>query len=323
MVNKHLLFRLLSTAIFFGVVFPQIVTGGQTVKIINGSHTLLFTDTPRRAVSLNQAATEILLALKLDKQMVGTAYLDDKILPRFQQAYDRIPVLSKRYPAKEILLDARPDFVYASYSSGFSPKRGLPDRKELHSLGIMTYLSPMTGEASREQWSMEFVYNEVVEIGSIFNVPKQACQLVETMREQIRNIPVSLKKDRPRILWLDQVNETDMFVGTGNGAPQEIISLAGGDNVFANINRAWANVTKEAVLDCRADMIVLIHGNWETARHKREYLTRNPLFRHLKAVKNQAFVEIVYSSSTPGIRIPNAVIILNEAILTLEDRNQS
>ncbi len=306
----------------FGMIFPQIVSANQAVKISNGFHTLVFTDTPQRAVTLNQAATEILLALNLEKQMTGTAYLDDEIFPRFKQAYDTIPVLSKRYPAKEILLDVRPDFVYASYPSGFSPKRGLPDRKELHSLGIMTYLSPMTGESSREKWSMEFVYNEIVEIGLIFNVSEQARQLIQTMRGQIRDIPVSKKKVRPKVLWLDHINETDMNVGTGNGAPQEIISLAGGDNVFADINRAWANVTKEAVLDCPADIIVLIHGAWETAIEKRKYLISDPLFRHLKAVKNQVFVDIDYSASTPGIRIPNSVVLLNKAIMALEKRYQ-
>jgi ABC-type Fe3+-hydroxamate transport system substrate-binding protein len=35
--------------------------------------------TPTRAVTLNQGATEVLLALNLTDRMVGTAYLDDAI----------------------------------------------------------------------------------------------------------------------------------------------------------------------------------------------------------------------------------------------------
>ncbi|GLW11642.1 hypothetical protein Misp01_67700 [Microtetraspora sp. NBRC 13810] len=56
---------------------------------------------PRRVVSLNQHATEVMLALGLEKSMVGTGYLDDRILPEYAPAYDRIKVLSAEYPSCE------------------------------------------------------------------------------------------------------------------------------------------------------------------------------------------------------------------------------
>jgi iron complex transport system substrate-binding protein len=39
---------------------------------------------------MNQAATEIMLALGLHDRMVGTAFLDDSILPEFAEAYKTI-----------------------------------------------------------------------------------------------------------------------------------------------------------------------------------------------------------------------------------------
>ncbi len=38
-------------------------------------------DAPERAVTMNQGATEVMLALGLEDRMVGTAYLDDYIYP--------------------------------------------------------------------------------------------------------------------------------------------------------------------------------------------------------------------------------------------------
>lgn len=71
------------------------------VVINNMGRTVKFTEPPKRAITLNQHATEIMLALGLQDSMVGTAYLDDQILPKFKDAYEKIPVLSKQYPSKK------------------------------------------------------------------------------------------------------------------------------------------------------------------------------------------------------------------------------
>ena len=64
-----------------------------------------------------------MLALGLQDRLVGTAYLDDQILPEFAAAYQRIPVLAAKYPSREVLLAARPDFLYAAYPGAFGADR--------------------------------------------------------------------------------------------------------------------------------------------------------------------------------------------------------
>src|SRR5690606_41354241 len=59
---------------------------------------------PERAVTLNQPTTEIMLALGLEDRMVGTAYLDDAVLPEYSDAYEAVPVLADPYPSFEDLL---------------------------------------------------------------------------------------------------------------------------------------------------------------------------------------------------------------------------
>ena len=112
------------------------------VDVTSCGHTSTLDAAPERAVTLNQGATEVLLALGLEDRMAGTAYLDDPEPPaRWVEAYASVPVLSKEYPTREELLAAEPDFVYASYVSAFDPKvAGTPE--ELDGLGIGSYLSP-------------------------------------------------------------------------------------------------------------------------------------------------------------------------------------
>ena len=49
------------------------------VTIENEGITIVSEKAPTRAVTVNQHATEVMLALGLEDSMVGTAYLDDEI----------------------------------------------------------------------------------------------------------------------------------------------------------------------------------------------------------------------------------------------------
>lgn len=75
---------------------------------------------PERAISMNQGTTEILLALGLADRTIGTAYLDDAIWGKLDEAYASIPVLSDSYPTAEQIRELQPDSLYASYSSAFA-----------------------------------------------------------------------------------------------------------------------------------------------------------------------------------------------------------
>ncbi|MEE3920328.1 hypothetical protein V2I01_25410 [Micromonospora sp. BRA006-A] len=119
---------------------PPAVSAGP-VAVTNCGTPVTIAAPPMRVVTMNQAATEIMLALGLQDRMIGTAYLDDAILPAYADAYAKIPVLAKEYPTKEKLLEAEPDFVYASYNSAFGDE-GVGDRADWQKLGVGTYISP-------------------------------------------------------------------------------------------------------------------------------------------------------------------------------------
>ena len=71
----------------------------------------------RRPPSMNQAATEIMLALGLHDSMIGTAYLDDEILPEFADA-TRDPRAVGRLPIERGAARRQAD-SYGSYRSAF------------------------------------------------------------------------------------------------------------------------------------------------------------------------------------------------------------
>lgn len=56
----------------------------------------------------------------LADKMVGTAYLDDAIWPRYAEEYSAIPVLSSSYPNETTIMSVEPDFIMGSYKSAFA-----------------------------------------------------------------------------------------------------------------------------------------------------------------------------------------------------------
>ncbi|MCQ3972045.1 MAG: ABC transporter substrate-binding protein [Anaerolineae bacterium] len=293
------------------------VAGGFPVTIENCGLTQTFTAPPKRAVSMNQSATEIMLALGLEKQMIGTAYLDDKILPEYQAAYQKIPVLAEEYPSQEELFAVEPDFVYSAYSSAFDKEAAGP-REELLKLGIASYVSPpaCADKTLRPKAvTIDTIYGEIRDIGHIFGVSDRAESLIAGMQAKLADIKAKIGDvGKPvQIFWYDS-DDNGPFVGTCCGAPNEIIKLAGAENIFADVEGSWATVSWEEVIARSPETIVLIDAEWSPAQDKIKLLKTNPAYANLPAVKDQRFITIPFSAATPGIRLVSAVETLAKGL---------
>jgi len=312
------------TALLFLIMFASYCTvhADEPVTIVNDSYRITFDLPPNRTITMNQTPTEIMLTLGLEKQMVGTAYIDDEILPLLGDAYQGIPVLAEKYPSKEIILNARPDFVYGGFLSAFSEKRGLPTRKELQTIGIKSYVSPSSifhKLTSQTPWSMDLLYQEIQDIGKIFRIEKKAGHLIDSIKNELSGIASRHRRleNRPRVLWLDSFSDRGPMVGGGTGPPHAIISLAGGRNIFKDTSRSWANVSKEQIISRPIDLIVLIEAVWSPSKTKIRELEKDPVFSRLEAVQRHRYVIINYSASTGGIRTIAAIKKLAGALADL------
>mgnify|MGYP000285148749 CR=1 FL=1 len=150
------------------------------VTLTNCGVETTFNEAPKAAVTLNQGATEVMLALGLEGSMKGTAYLDDTIPERWKTAYDSVPVLAEKYPSKEAFLAANPDFAYASYASAFTDKN-IGTRDELKGENVGTYLSPFGCEeqgSTETPATMESAWGEVTDVARIFRVEDRATKQI-------------------------------------------------------------------------------------------------------------------------------------------------
>ncbi|WP_067502141.1 ABC transporter substrate-binding protein [Actinoplanes sp. TFC3] len=267
---------------------------------------------PAKAVTMNQSATEIMLALGLQDQMIGTAYLDDQVLPDYADAYAKVPVLAKEYPSKEKLLETEPDFVYASFNSAFSDE-GVGDRSEWQKLGIGTYISPAgcPKETRPAKLAMTDVFGEIREIAAVFGVPDRAEKLIADQQARITRAKAGAKNTK--VLWWDGGNDAPS-VGACCGDPAMIMNEAGATNVFADLDGSWADSSWEAVTDRNPDTIILVDASWDPAAAKKAFLAKHATLKDLPAVKNQKYVVIPFSSTSAGVRNVLAVEALAKAV---------
>jgi iron complex transport system substrate-binding protein len=271
------------------------------VSHIDGAdYTVDFPKAPRRAVSLSHFATETMLALGLESQMVGVAWMDSEPLPEFKAAFGTIPVLSERYPSREVLLDAEPDFV-TGWTSTFSDKNFPPSF--LGQNDIKFYLPRVEYLGA----NMDSVYEDFILFGRIFRVEAKAASIVKDMRVKIEAIRKKTAAFPPVTVFVYNSGETVPYTA-GNSLPSDLIRLAGGKNIYGDKPRKWLGVQWESVMEQNPDWIIVMQFYSSGDATKRvDFLKTNAVTKELDAVKNNRIFVMELSDVTSGPRTSAAV----------------
>lgn len=277
---------------------------GFPYTVTNCGVTTTYQAPPRRAVTMNQHVTEILLALGLEGKLAGTAYLDDAVLPAYRPAYDKIKVLAKEYPSKEVLLGANPDFVYGGYSSAFDKAQGR-DREGLAKSGINSRLN--MEYCSQGKVGLDQLKTEITEVARTFGVPERGEKLIADEQRRIDAVSGRVKdKTRPAVFVYDSGEDSASTSG-GSGIGNEIVSLAGGTNVFADLKDTFGDVSWEKVIERGPEVVLIYDYGGTTVEAKKQRLLNDPALAQVPAIKNQRFVVLPLSSAVLGVRVADAV----------------
>ena len=254
---------------------------------------IIVTKSPEKAVTLAQFMTETLLALGLEDKMTGTALLNEEILPEYKKAYEKIPELEMgegHSISKESFVATEADFVSGWEQSITEEATG--SLEELEERGVVPFVS--SGLAPDA--TIESVYNDFILLGKIFEVSERAEKVVAKMKDEVKNIADKTKdiKDRPRVLIYDS-GEGEAFVG-GSGLPNNLIELAGGENIYKDLGQDYATVSFEDIVQKNPEIIVVT-----------EYYSGITGDEKIKFLKNNRIYKIGLIDLAPGIRNSKAV----------------
>ncbi|MEU6269860.1 ABC transporter substrate-binding protein [Saccharopolyspora shandongensis] len=275
------------------------------LRIENCGNTEVFPEPPKRVVSLNQHATEILLALGLGDRLVGTAYPDDLAPPASVAAtYARVPLLADQYPSYERILEAEPDLVVGGYSSAFDETEGR-SRKTFEDNGIRTLL--LSESCATNPAGMDTLLSDIAMFGEVLGLQENARQVASGIQQRVRAVEERLAGAEPVDVFVYDSGEQAAFTLGGYGVGNDALRRAGGRNVFGDVPKVFADVSWEQVAARAPRAIVLVDYLAAPVQSKQAYLTGHPLAAGTPAVREQRFSTIPLVELTEGIRFPDAV----------------
>jgi len=250
----------------------------------------------QRIVSTAPSITELLYALGLGDRVVGV------------DRYSRYPVEALRKPKigdyanpnLEAIAALRPDLVIIPTN----PVK-LADRLGLLRLKVLEI----------DQESIAKLYDSFRIVGQAAGATAQAAKLAATVQSQLETVrrrAAPLKKTRMMFVVGRTPNRLDGLIVVGQASYlNEIIALAGGENVFRDAVASYPGVSLEEVLARNPDVIVDMGDMADTVgvteEHKREVTSLWERLASVNAVKqHRVFAVASDIYVVPGPRVVDA-----------------
>jgi iron complex transport system substrate-binding protein len=288
------------------------------VTLTSCGQEMSFDQPPERAVTLDQASTETMLALGLQDRMAGTSRLNTKIAKEYQAAYETVPVLSPEVLTAEQLRAATPDLVVAAFTTNYTKDR-VGTREELRELGLPSFVSATACPEDNKPGTRPFdlLFADYENLGRIFGVEDRAAKLVADQRAVVRQAAELSTKvsGEPTVVWVYSTFKGLPYVAGNGSMPSEMSRLVGGKNAFDDIEEDWPEVSWEQVADRDPDIIVVGDlsergAPGDSAREKLEMMRKHPTVSQLSAVRENRIIQVPGIEMDPSVRTVHTLELL-------------
>jgi len=246
--------------------------------------------TYERIVSTSPAATEILFALGLEDKVIGvTTYCN---YPEEAKEKEKIGGFST--VDIELIINSTPDLVLASSMMKDE------DIKKLEGAGIkVVVLDPE---------NIDEILGNIKLIGDLTGKEKEALELTDDMQGRINKVRENAKnlKKKPKVMYVVW-HEPMMSVGKNTKA-NDIIEIAGGENIYSDTEIQYPKVSLESVIDRDPDIIIANIGHGDAKNLTYEYIMNETRMKGINALENGRVYGIEADIiDRPGPRIVDAL----------------
>ena len=247
----------------------------------------------QRIVSLVPALTEMLFAIGVGSSVIGVSNFD-----AFPPDVSRLPRVGALLdPDTERILSLRPTLVLI-----YGSQTDL--QAQFRRAGIRTYVYRHGG--------IRTIYQSLQELGDATDHRPQADRVVRNLRARIDAVRTRVAgRPRPRVLLVigrQPKTLREIYVSGGRGFLHEMLDIAGGQNVFADIARESAQPSQETLIARAPEVVIEVHaeGMFKTSTAEAERAVWSSL-PSLPAVRNRrVHVLIGQYLVVPGPRFAEA-----------------
>ncbi|MDD7738642.1 MAG: ABC transporter substrate-binding protein [Lachnospiraceae bacterium] len=184
--------------------------------------------------------------------------------------------------SKEQILALECDFLMG-WDSTFSDKRY--DVDFCQSNDIIMYPPYCTYDSAA---SMDDIYKDYETLGHIFDCEEVAQEKIAEMKKVVAEVEEVLKDVEEPITILNyDSGEDDVFTAC-QGMPGAIFKYAGGISIFDDIEKGWARVSWEEIVDRNPSVIIINNysGTEEEAQSSCDFLLSVSAIKDIDAIKN-------------------------------------
>ncbi len=294
--------------------------GYEAVTIDNYNLTTEYDKKPEKVVCLSLNSAEIIAALGEADSIVavqtGNNNIDDVIPDLYADLKDvDIPdtINTGMPPTLEAMLDLKPDFVAMNGYYFFVPFFGTVEDYQQNDVKLY-----VTEGSYVDNCTIDNTYDDIRNIGSIFGENEKAEELISGMKDRFVGVEEKIQSaEKISVMAFDSISEDGLYtIAGGNGLEQQLLDMAGANNIFSDIESDFSTVSIEEIVARNPEYIV-IHAytcNENDAQSKIDALKAQKELEDVDAIKNDKFIIVNMVQVTPGLQNADFVEEVAKAI---------
>ncbi len=217
-------------------MFPLTITDGSDRKVTLAKQ-------PQRVISIAPSNTEILYAIGQGSKVVAVDDYSD--FPAEAKALPKVGGLKMNF---EQIVAQNPDLVLAA---SITPAENIKKLEELKLTVVVV---------GTQKRSIEGVMNDIALVGQVMGASDKATQVTKAMQTKLDALKakVAAAKTRPKVFWeIDATDPTKPWTIGPRNFVNDILTLAGGQNIFANASSPFPQVGSEQIVAANPEIIIL------------------------------------------------------------------
>lgn len=292
----------------------------KVVTVKNCGEDIVFDKIPERATSFDTNMTEIMLALDLQDKMVGYWISGVPVGDEYKDKIQNVPLISDTTwppPGMEKILSFNPDFVFGAWEYNFSEESGVNPGK-LANAGIKSYVlsESCIAVGVKPSTTIDNIYQDILNLGAIFNVNEKAQSLVDQMKGDIANIKTVVGQvERPlRGMYYGGGDKAAFSCGK-YGMASKMMNIVGAQNILGDVEDDWIpEASWETIIAKDPEFIMVDDTPWESAQKRIQTLESLPKLSGVTAIKEKRYIIFPWTYILPGMEMDEGISHLAKSL---------